>query len=317
MRPSRRPIIVATRRSMLAQAQARAVAQALARLNPGTEVKLLPLATEGDRHSRQHPTAAPAGKGMFTAGVEAALLDERADVAVHSLKDMPTRLTPGLVIAAIPKRGDPRDCLIAREADRIEALAEGATFGTSSMRRASQVLRARPDLTPAPLRGNIETRLGKVHETREVDATLLAMAGLQRGGLAAHATRPIDPSIVLPSPGQAALAIQCRADDHVTLRRCLPLNDTATATCVEAERHVASELGGDCRTPLAALAESVGGDRLRLRARVLSHDGTECIEADEAAGSKQARKLAGRVVELLLRQGAEAVLAASRAGRAG
>lgn len=308
MRPSRRPIIIATRRSTLAQAQARAVARALAKTNAGVEVQLLPMVTDGDRHSAMHPTAPPAGKAMFTAGIEAALLDGRADLAVHSFKDLPVVSTPGLVIAAMPRRGDPRDCLIAREVGRLDDLREGAGFGTSSLRRAAQVLRVRPDLQIMPLRGNVETRLKKVREGYEIDATLLAMAGLQRSGLGEAAICPVAPSVILPAPAQGALAIQCRADDHVTLRRCLPLNDPTTATCIEAERHIIAALGGDCRTPLAAFAEVVEGERLRLRARVLSPDGSKCLEADESAAVKQARKLAQRVATMLDAQGARDVL---------
>jgi len=308
VRPSRRPIVIATRRSTLARAQALAVARALGRMNGGVEVKLLALRSEGDRHSERHPGGPPMGKGLFTGRLESALLEGRADVAVHSMKDMPVSPTPGLVIAATPQRGDPRDCLIAPEVSRLDDLREGASFGTSSPRRAAQVLHVRPDLRIVSLRGNIETRLNKALGDSGVDATLLAMAGLQRGGLAEHARCPIEVDQMLPAPAQGALAIQCRADDHVTLRRCLPLNDPRTAACVEAERLVVEALGGDCRTPIAALAELMEGERLRLRARVLSGDGRRRLSVDRSAVAKQSRRLAEQVVEALVDQGAREVL---------
>lgn len=295
---------------MLAQAQARAVAHALGRANPDVEVKLLSLTTEGDRHSMRHPTGPPMNKGSFTAGIESALLEGRADLAVHSMKDMPTAGTPGLVVAAAPRRGDVRDCLIAPEVSRLTDLREGAAFGTSSLRRAAQVRQLRPDLEIKPLRGNIETRINKVMEDSGLDATLLAVAGLQRAGLPERARHPVEVEQILPAPAQAALAIQCRADDHVTLRRCMALNDPRTARCVEAERLIVAELGGDCRTPIAALAEMVGHDQLRLRARVLSGDGSTCLAVDRTAKTKQARRLAERVVGELVDQGARELLRA-------
>lgn len=307
MRPSRRPIIIATRKSRLALAQSEAVANALRRLHPSVEVRLLAMDTRGDQ-LLSHPLAQVGGKGLFTSALEGALLAQRADLAVHSMKDMPSQGAAGLVIAAVPPRGDVRDCLIAHTARSLDDLPRGAIIGTSSQRRAAQLARLRPDLRFETLRGNIETRLKRVRDERRFDATLLAVAGLQRAGLGEHAALPLDTAAMLPAAAQAALAIQCRADDHVTLRRCLPLNDSVAAACVEAERHVVSELAADCTSPLAALAEPTGADRIRLRVRVLSHDGRRCAEADESGTLRGLRRVTTSVVGRLLEQGARDLL---------
>jgi hydroxymethylbilane synthase len=307
VRPSRRPIVIATRRSRLAQAQANAVANALRKLHPKIKVQLLLVDSQGDRLV-DLPLGKGTGKGMFTGAVEAALAGEQADLAVHSLKDLPTTHTPGLVIAATPQRGDVRDCLVGTDVPNVEALPDGARIGTSSPRRAAQLLRWRSDLHIEPLRGNVDTRISKVTQHDQYDAAILAVAGLQRSGLGEHASRPIDVQQMLPAPGQAALAIQCRADDHVTMRRCLPLNHSATATCVEAERQIVAELGATCHTPIATLAEPVEGSKLRVRAQLLSKDGRTSLETDRTASAKQSRKLAQKVAAELLAAGAKDLL---------
>jgi hydroxymethylbilane synthase len=311
LRPSRRPIIIATRKSRLALAQSQAVAKALARLNPSVEVRLLPMETRGDK-MLDHPLAAGGGKGLFTGALEAALLREKADLAVHSLKDMPTASTNGLVIAAVPTRGDVRDCLIAHSADSIDSLREGAVIGTASRRRAAQLARIRPDLVFQTLRGNIETRLQRVEQEQKFDATLLAVAGLQRGGFGKHAKVPLATDVMLPCAAQAALAIQCRAGDHVTLRRCLPLNDSLTAACVEAERSIIAKLAGDCTSPLAVLAEPVEDNKIRLRAKALSHDGRQCVEADQTSTLRQLRHTTDRIVQQLIADGARKIIKLTR-----
>ncbi len=309
MRPSRRPIIIATRRSRLALAQAQAVAHALQRLHPKTEVKLLPVETDGDRLVDQ-PLAEHGGKGLFTRSIEHTLLHERADVAVHSLKDLPVHETAGLVLAAIPQRGDVRDCLVAHTATSIQDLPRGANIGTGSPRRAAQLRRLRPDVQIHALRGNIDTRLRRVLNDRQFDATLLATVGLQRAGLAEHADRPIDVQTLLPAGGQGALAIQCRADDHVTLRRCLPLNDAVAAACVRAERQVIASLQGDCHSPIAALAQAVDVNHMRLRVRVLSTDGSTMVQTEQSGPSANAKRIAQAATDELLAQGAAQILRA-------
>jgi len=307
LRPSRRPIIIATRRSRLALAQAQAVAHALRSLHPRIDAKLLPVDSEGDRLVDQ-PLQRHGGKGAFTRSIEHALLHERADLAVHSLKDLPVHESAGLVIAAIPRRGDVRDCLIPHSAASLQDLPQQAAVGTGSPRRAAQLLRIRPDLRIEPLRGNIDTRLRRVLNDRLYDLTLLATVGLQRAGLGEHASKALDVQTMLPAAGQGALAIQCRADDHVTLRRCLPLNDAATATCVRAERQVVAALHADCYSPVAVLAEPADVNRRLLRARVLSTDGQTMVQTEQAGPMKSVKRLARKAADELLAQGAMQIM---------
>jgi len=325
VRPSRRPLIIATRRSALALAQANAVARVLAGLNPDIQVDLLPLSSAGDQPDAEAPVDTGeippvGGKGRFTRNIEAAVLDGRADLAVHSLKDLPVHDTPGLIVAAFPRRGDARDCLISRHPGDLAALPEGAVVGTGSLRRAAQLTRLRPDLRIVPIRGNVETRLSKVLHPRStgadaaesLDATLLAVAGLQRNGMAEHANRPLPPELMLPAPGQGALAVQCRADDHVTLRRLLPLNDADTAACVSAERQVAAALAADCHSPLGVLAELDERKHLHLRARVLTADGGQCVSAGWRMPAAAARRLVRELTQQLLNEGAHDLLHGER-----
>ena len=317
MRRSRKPIIIASRRSRLARVQAEAVGAALGRLHPHARVEFRWIESEGDQLTSV-ALADAGGKGLFVRAIERALLQGEADVAVHSMKDLPAaaaELTPGLVVAAVPPRADVRDCLVTRTAARtIDELPQGACVGTSSPRRAAQLRRRRPDLRVQPMRGNIETRLAKVTDPgrgEPFDATLLAVAGLTRAGLAEHAQLPIDPDVLLPAAGQGALAVQCRMDDHVTLRRCLPLNDAPSSEAVHAERRIVAALRGDCHSPIAVLAEPTWDGRtpgLRLRARVLSPDGGRCIEADQSAPVDDLRYLVPQVIQTMLAGGADALL---------
>lgn len=326
MRKSRRPILIASRRSLLARRQAEMVGEMLGSLNPHVEVQHLWLDSEGDSREQAPATAAappiaPLGKGVFVRAIETALLSGRADIAVHSLKDLPTLTsTEGLITAAIPPRVDPRDCLISRSgAATIEQLPQGAQVGTASPRRAAQLRRRRPDLRVRPIRGNIETRLRKVMQDGEHEATLLAVAGLLRADLGQHAAHPIPPETLLPAPGQGALAVQCRANDHTTVRRCLPVNDSTTAIAVNAEREIVAALGCDCFAPIAAFAEPLsdhGADSFRLRVRLLSPDGSRSVEADERVTVRDLAKATKRVIKALRRQGAMD-LVAEGAGAAG
>lgn len=316
MRRSSRPIVIASRRSLLARVQAQAVGRALQRLHPHVDLEFRWIESEGDQQT-ERSLASSGGKGLFARAVERALLDGEADVAVHSLKDLPTQLTPGLAIAAIPRRGDARDCLIAADAATIEDLPHAAVVGTASPRRSAQLLRLRPDLQVVLLRGNIETRLRKVLEERLMAATLLSAAGLQRASLGQYADKPIDPEQMLPAAGQGALAIQCRMDDHVATARCLPLNDPAASAAVHFERRVVDGLAGSCHSPIAAYAQPTdpGAATFALRALVLSPDGVTCLEAPArhtAAG--QLASAAAEMVQALLDQGAAAVLHAAAAG---
>lgn len=317
MRKSRRPIVIASRRSLLARAQAQAVGRALGRLHPQIAVEFRWIESEGDRR-HDVPLTDSGLKGFFTRAVELELLKGRADLAIHSLKDLPTQLTPGLAIAAIPQRGDPRDCFISSVADSIEQLPQGAGVGTSSPRRAAQLLRLRPDLSVSILRGNVETRLRKILEERQFDATLLAMAGLQRAGLAQYAVKPVDPGTILPASSQAALAIQCRTDDHLSMTRCLPLNDTATSAAVHFERTVVAGLNGTCQSPIAVFAEPVSAEArvFRVRARVLSLEGGTCLEAEDQVSAAELSRAADRMIAKLEGLGSAAVLRLAATPRA-
>ena len=318
MRKSRRPIVIASRQSRLARAQAEAVGSALSRLHPTIEVHYKWILTEGDQQV-DRDLSSEGGKGLFVKAVEQALLREDADLAVHSLKDLPVRATTGLVLAAVPARGDARDCLVARnDLTSIDQLPHGAIVGTSSPRRAAQLKRLRPDLSIQPLRGNVETRLRKVLQERAYDATLLSVAGLQRCGLSEHAGNVIDPSLVLPAAGQGALALQCRMDDHVTLTRCLPLNDTVTGEAVHAERQIVAGLEGDCHSPIAVYAEPLGSAALEyvIRVRVLAPDDGACVELVERSAAKRVRRLVKDMIASLKTGGAPALLARASAAAA-
>ncbi len=285
--------------------------------NPGLIVEYLWLTSEGDRHT-ETSLADHGGKGLFVRAIEQALLKGDADLAVHSLKDLPARPVGNsrkLVLAAIPPRADPADCLIARGGHTmLHELPHGAVLGTASPRRASQLRRIRPDLHLELIRGNIDTRLQKVltgaaspSGLRHYDATLLAVAGLQRAGLVAHSRCAVDMNLVLPAAGQGALALQCRRDDHDTLWRCASLNDPITAAAVQAERQIVAGLAGDCHAPIAVLAQpSERG--YRLRARVLSHDGTQMVEADVQCPAKGLGRCAKAVLKDLLSRGAMTVM---------
>ena len=314
MRRSKRPIVIASRRSKLARAQAESVGRMLLLINPGIPVEYQWLESEGDLNLTS-ALADSGGKGLFAKEIERAVLEGKADLAIHSLKDLTTDPTPGLTLAAIPAREDARDCLIAKPGiTSVQDLAQAAVLGTASPRRAAQLKRLRPDLVIKLMRGNIETRLKKIIDPdpswpveMRYDATLLAVAGLNRAGLGQHASIPLDPDIMLPAACQGALAIQCRVDDHVSLSRCLPLNNAQTATCVHAERGVVAGLGASCHSAVAVYAtESTIG--YAIRARVLSSDGTRCIEASGDSTVKHLGKLVKQIVASLKDQGAESIL---------
>jgi len=326
MRRSKKPIVIASRTSPLARVQAQMVGRGLGKLNPTLEVKYVWVESDGDR-IQSGPLSAVGGKGLFTKSVEKIVLNGDADIAVHSMKDLPAdEITPGLQIAAVPRRADVRDVLIGKNgAINIDELAKGANVGTSSPRRASQLKRVRPDLTLETIRGNVDTRLSKVMgEGALHDATLLAAAGLSRLGHRDYLSKPLDVEAMLPAACQGALGIQCRRDDHVSLTRLLPLNDPATSTAIHAEREVVSGLGADCHSSIAVLAEQVDPSEtqakrnadshwFRLRVRVLSPDGSELIEADERCKTQELRRLVKRLVNELDGQGAKGLLKASEA----
>jgi len=261
-----------SRGSPLAMTQARQVAAALARLTGEGEPQVLALVTSGDRIGDRRLQDV-GGKGLFTKELDDALLNGRIDAAVHSLKDLPTSMPEGIVLAAIPAREDPRDAFIGRAARDLASLPEGATIGTASLRRQAQSLHLRPDLKVVTLRGAIETRLKRIAEG-QMDATYLALAGLTRMGLQHHATSLVNVEDMPPAPGQGALAITCRADDTATRELLARLSIRELEIAVAAERGFLAALDGSCRTPIGALARIEDG-RLRLMGEVLTPDGTK------------------------------------------
>ena len=264
-------LTLATRRSALALAQSRAFAADLRRAVAGLEVDELEVVTSGDRH-QDRPLVDIGGKGLFVKELEEALLDGRADFAVHSIKDVPAELAPGLCIACIPPREDPRDALVSRDGRKLSELPSGARVGTSSLRRAVSVHLARPDLEVLPVRGNVDTRLRKLAEG-QFDAIVLALAGLRRLGRAGEATETLEPEVSLPAIGQGALGIECRVADERTATALAPVADPETTTCVTAERALMAAVEGSCRVPVAAYAVRDGGE-LWLRGMLAEEDGS-------------------------------------------
>jgi hydroxymethylbilane synthase len=271
-------LTLATRKSQLALAQARAWCAALKAAHPGLQVDELHVVTTGDRVT-DRPLQEIGGKGLFLKEIEEALLEGRAHFAVHSIKDVPAALAPGLVLAAVPSREDPRDALVSRSGASLLDLPPGARVGTSSLRRSTLLRLVRPDLLYIPLRGNVDTRLRKVREG-EVDAAVLALAGLRRLGLAGEVTQILDPEVCLPAAGQGALGIEGRAEDEEVRALLRVTHDPETAVAVACERGVLLAAEGSCQLPIAAFAQREGSE-LRLRAMVANPDGSRMRFADE------------------------------------
>ena len=291
-----RPLRIGTRGSPLALAQARMVAAALTRAHgwPEDAVALIPITTSGDV-IQDRPLAEIGGKALWTKELDRALLDGRTDLSVHSMKDVETIRPPSLSIAAMLPRADVRDRLIG--ADSIALLPQGARVGTSSPRRSAQLLRRRPDLEIVPFRGNVATRLKRIADG-EAEATLLAAAGLDRLGLSVGIA--IEAEEWLPAPAQGAIGIEARSDDEAVRALTTAIDHASTHACVRAERALLEALGGDCRSPVAALAVAEA-ERVRLRAEILAEDGHEAVAeeirfapGDDAAPARLAAALLGR-----------------------
>ena len=264
-------LVYATRKSQLALAQSRAFVGTLVAAAPELLVEELTVTTTGDR-VQDRPLAEIGGKGLFVKEIEEALIERRADIAVHSSKDVPAELASGLVIGCIPLREDPRDVLVTRSGARLAELPAGSRVGTTSLRRRLEIQRARPDLEIVPIRGNVDTRLRKCQDGT-VDAIVLARAGLVRLGLAALATEVLDPEVSLPAIGQGALAVEIRAGDEHTASLLARVAHAETTLSVSAERAVLAAVSGDCQTPVAAHAVRQG-DELWLRALLADGDGS-------------------------------------------
>ena len=298
-------LVIATRRSRLALWQAEHVKHRLEKLHAGLAVELLPMSTRGDELLDQRLDKA-GGKGLFVKELETALDDGRAELAVHSMKDLPAALPPGFAIAAILEREDPRDAFVSSKFSSLTEMPEKAVIGTSSLRRAAQILERYPKLEARLLRGNVETRLAKL-DRGEYDAVILAVAGLVRLGLDKRIRSRLDPADSLPSPGQGALGIECLAARKDVAAMLEPLVDAGATICVRAERAVSRVFGGSCTVPLGAFAE-LDGDTLRLRALVASPDGRRVARTDVAGEATQPEALAERAADELRRQGAWDIL---------
>jgi hydroxymethylbilane synthase len=284
------PIRIGSRGSPLALAQANEARRRLIEAHGLAErdVEIAVITTTGDR-IRDRPLAEIGGKGLFTKEIEEALLDGRIDVAAHSMKDMPGTVPDGLEIACLLPREDPRDAFVSRVARDIFDLAEGAVVGTSSVRRAAQLKRLRPDVRIIGFRGNVETRLAKL-ERGEAQATFLACAGLRRLGLAHEITAAMPVSVMLPAVAQGAIGLEIRQADERMRELLVPINDRATATQVAAERGFLLVLEGSCRTPLAGHAE-LNGDRVSFHGMALALDGSEIAEARREGPAAEAERL--------------------------
>ena len=297
-------IKIATRKSKLALKQAELAVNALKQINSAMKVEILPLSTEGDRNHADHLYDA-GGKGLFIKEIEEALLDGRADIAVHSTKDLPAGATDGLAIAAFLERADPRDALLSEKYKSLAEIPAGGSIGTSSPRRKSLLLAMRPDLTVIPFRGNITTRIEKMQQG-QCDATILAAAGLRRLGMEEVIQDYFTPEHMLPAIGQGAIALQCRNDDRILANMVHRINHTPTALCILAERAFLQAIGGSCHQPLAAYAELTASVDVHLRALIASEDGTNihraeatCAPEPEAlieAGTSLATQLAPHLI---------------------
>jgi hydroxymethylbilane synthase len=307
-------IRIGTRGSRLARWQAEWVADRLRRLHPGLDVELIEIRTQGDR-DRNTPLAAMAtgGIGLFTKEIQRAVADGSVDVAVHSLKDLPTQGPAGLVLAAVPGREDVADALIAPRYRTLDTLPAGAKVGTSSPRRRAQLLYRRSDLEVVTLRGNVETRLNQALDGR-LDGVVLAWAGLHRLGLDGHVTDRLEPPGFLPAVGQGALGIECRRDDEAVEPLLRALDDPATHRAVRAERAALAELEGGCIIPMAAWARDVedSGPELAIDAVVLDPDGRERVAVSLRGPRDDPDGLGRRAAQVLRDRGAEPLLARAR-----
>lgn len=302
-----REIRIATRKSALALWQAEHVKARLEQAHPGLSVSLVPMVSRGDK-LLDAPLAKIGGKGLFVKELETALLENAADIAVHSMKDVPMEFPEGLGLYCICEREDPRDAFVCNAFESLDALPAGSVVGTSSLRRQAQLLARRPDLKIQFLRGNVNTRLAKL-DAGEYDAIILAAAGLIRLGFEARIRSRIAVADSLPAGGQGAVGIECRSADREIQALLAPLNHEPTALRVGAERALNRRLNGGCQVPIACYAE-LEGDQLWLRGLVGQPDGSLLLRAEARAASSEAEALGVQVAEALLAQGAQRILEA-------
>ena len=303
-------VVIGSRGSELALWQTNHIADLLRSAAPGLAVEIEVVSTRGDR-ILDKPLPEIGGKGVFTEELERALRDESIDLAVHSLKDLPVQEPDGLTIGAIPERATPLDAIVARNAASLAELPEGARVGTSSLRRKAQLLVKRPDLTIVDLRGNVETRIAKVLEKRELDAAVLACAGLERLGLQDVISEVLQPDVMLPAPGQGALAIQCREDDGDLLELLAAIDHGESRAEVTAERALLQGLGGGCSAPIGALVQS-GNDRVGVRCGVFGPPGMNSLRMAMALNNAKPPfdldQIVAQMLESLRERGADEIL---------
>ncbi|MDT8302193.1 MAG: hydroxymethylbilane synthase [Sedimentisphaerales bacterium] len=301
-----RPLKIASRASKLALVQSNYICNLLKNLSCNIDISIVEISTKGDRDKSDFLYKTDS-MGFFTSEVENALLDGRADLAVHSLKDLPTACTEGLVVAAIPKRESVADALIASsQASSIAALPAGATVGTSSLRRISQLRRLRDDIKCVPLRGNVETRVSKV-ATGKVDAAVIACAGLNRLGLADKISAILPPQEFLPAPAQGALAVQIRTDDNELVELVSKLNHKNSRIAVEAERAILSSMHGGCSIPLGVYSQ-ISGDNIIIYAVISDVEGDKYIKRSKTANINEAKSCAEELAQELLNAGGREIL---------
>ena len=299
-------ILVGTRSSKLALWQAEYIRDCLQKRYPSMRVETRLMTTKGDK-ILDVPLAKIGGKGLFTKELEQAMLSGAVDIAVHSLKDMPTEIPAGLTLAAITERADVGDALVSPVYKTFDALPQGARIGTSSLRRKAQLLHARPDLEVVSLRGNVQTRLRKLEE-EHLDGVILAVAGLKRLGLGERITEELPQSLCLPAVGQGALAIESRADDAELLELLAFLNDDATCCCARAERAFLARVEGGCQVPVGVYASAAGTGRLRVEAVIASLDGQRLYRDAAEGADADAERLGRSLAEELLAAGGIDVL---------
>ncbi len=296
---------IGTRGSVLAVTQAEHVAAELTRRCADLAPLLVKIKTSGDKFAHI-PLSRVGGKGLFIKEIEEALQDDRVDLAVHSMKDVPTEIASGLTIAAVLERGDPSDALVSRHGKRLDALPAGAKIGTSSLRRQAQLLHYRRDLTVVPLRGNLDTRLRKLR-TEALDALVVATAGVYRLGRQDEITEILPPEISLPAVGQGALGLEIRMQDQKVHNWVASLNHGPSALTVAAERAFLARLGGGCQVPIAAYGQ-LDGDELHLTALVSMPDGSEMVRGERRGPSQQGEMIGIALAEDLLGRGADRIL---------
>ncbi len=309
--PPPKKLVIASRESRLAMWQAEHVREKLALLYPQCSIEILGMTTRGDQ-ILDRALSKVGGKGLFVKELEVAIAERRADLAVHSLKDVPMTLPDGFKLAAVLEREDPRDAFVSNDYASLDDLPDGAVVGTSSLRRQAQIAVRHPKLVIRPLRGNLDTRLGKL-DKGEYAAIILAAAGLKRLGLPQRIRAFLEPEQSLPAPGQGAMGIEIHSDRADLQEWLAPLNHLPTAQAVTAERTVSRNFGGSCQIPLAAFA-TIDGDTMRMRAMIATPDGTRVARADLAGSADAPEILGGLIAEVLQQQQATAILASCHVG---